>query len=114
MSAIESMPTMWLWIHLFLVAVATYTLRSLFIVLFSYFDMPEQIEKHLDLVPPAIFATLAVPPLFFRDGTYYLSPTNPFLVAGLAAGIVAWKTESLFGTIATGFVVFFGVTMLQF
>lgn len=107
MSAIETIPTIWLWIHVIGIAIVTYALRSSFIALFSYYDMPPQIENYLELVPPAIIAALAVPPLLYRDGTYHLSPTNPFLLAGLAAGIVAWKTESLFGTIAGGFAVFF-------
>ncbi|WP_255195366.1 AzlD domain-containing protein [Halorarius litoreus] len=110
MSGIETLSTTWLWFHLIAIATITYALRSSFIALFSYYDVPAQLEDVLELVPPAVFAALAVPPLLYRDGTYYLSPTNPFLIAGLAAGVVSWKTESLFRTIATGFTVFVVVT----
>lgn len=110
MSTVETTPILWLWLHIVGIAVVTYGLRSSFIALFSYYDMPTQIEDNLELVPPAVIAALALPPLFYRDGTYHLSPTNPFVLAGLAAGTVAWRTESLFGTISTGFVVFFLVT----
>lgn len=110
MSAVKVMSTTWLWVHIIVLAIATYALRSSVIGLFSYYDMPSQVEDNLNLVPPAVMAALAVPPLVYRDGTFHLSPTNPFILAGVAAAIVAWKTESLIGTIVTGFVVFFGVT----
>lgn len=113
MSTIETMSTAEVWAHIVVLAIATYAIRSSFIAMFSYYSMPDQIENHLDLVPPAILAALAVPALIFRDGTYHFSPTDPFLLAGIAAGIVAWKTESLIRTIATGFVVFFGVSYVQ-
>ncbi|MCQ4333912.1 AzlD domain-containing protein [Natronomonas sp. F2-12] len=109
MNAIETMPAVWLWIHIVAIAIATYALRISFISLFSYYEMPDGIEKHLNLVPPAVLAALAVPPIFYRDGGFYLSPLNPFLIAGLAAAIVAWRTESLIGTLVTGFLIYFVV-----
>jgi branched-subunit amino acid transport protein len=110
MSTAATFSTTWLWTHLILIALASYALRASFIALFSYYDMPDRVENYLELVPPAVFAALGAPPLIYRDGSYILSPTNPFLLAGLAAGLVAWRTEHLFGTIASGLVVFFGVT----
>ena len=89
MSAVGTMSTTVVWLHIVVLAVATYAIRSSFIGLFSYFDMPAPIEKHLDLVAPAVLAGLAVPPLVFRDGGYHLSPTNPFLVAGVVAPFAA-------------------------
>lgn len=112
MSAIETMPSSWLWVHLIVLAVATYALRASFIGLLSYYDIPNQLKDHLNLVPPAVLSALAIPPLVFRDGAYHLSPANPFFLAGLVAAIVAWRTESLIGTIASGFVAFFVVTSI--
>lgn len=110
MSAIEIMSTTQVWVHIIVIAIATYVLRSTFIGLFSYHDISDQLEEDLTLVPPAVLAAIAIPPLVFRDGSYHLSPTNPFVLAGFAAGIVAWKTESLIWTIGVGFVVYFGVS----
>lgn len=109
MNAIEAMPTVWLSVHIVAIAIATYALRVSFVSLFSYYEMPEEIEAHLNLVPPAVLAALAVPPIFYRDGGFYLSPLNPFLIAGLAAAIVAWRTESLIGTLVLGFLTYFVV-----
>jgi len=110
MSAVETMPTTWLWIQIAVLAAVTYALRASFVALFSYYRVPDRIGSALRLVPPAVLAALAVPPLVFRNGGYDLAPTNPFLLAGLAAGVVAWRTESLVGTIAAGFAAFFVAT----
>lgn len=67
------------------------------------------IEDHMDLIPPAV---LAAPPLLYRDGTFYLSPGNPFLLAGFVAAVVAWRTESLIGTIVSGFLTYFLVVSI--
>ena len=113
MSAIETMSTAWLWVHIISIAVATYALRTSFIGLFSYYEMPDGITEHMGLIPPAVLAALAVPPFFYRDGGYHFSPGNPFFVAGLVAVIVAWRTESLVGTIVSGFVTYFVVVLIM-
>lgn len=112
MSGIETMPTAWVWIHILAIAVATYVLRVSFIALLSHYEMPEGIKDQMSLVPPAVLAALAVPPLFYRDGGFYLAPVNPFLIAGLTAAVVAWRTESLIGTIVSGFSAYFLVTAI--
>ena len=110
MSAVENMSTAWMWVHLVLLAVTTFALRISFIGLFSYFEMPNSIKENLKLVPPAVMGALAIPPFIYRDSAYHLSLTDPFLLSGAVACLVAWKTESLVGTIGVGFVVYFGLT----
>lgn len=112
MIGLEAMPTSWLWVHLVFLALITYGLRGSFIWVFSYYDMPDSVKDQLNLVPPAVLAALAVPPLVFRDGTYHLSPVDPFLLAGLVGGIVAWRTESLIWTMSTGFGTYFLIISL--
>ena len=112
MTAIETMSEAWFWLHIVSFALATFALRAVLVVLFSYVQIPETMEENLELVPPAILAALAVPPFVYRDGVYHLSPTSPFILTGVAAAIAAWRTESLIVTIATGFAVFFAVTYL--
>lgn len=112
MNALETMPRSWLWVHLVFLALITYGLRGSFIWVFSYYDMPDSVKNQLELVPPAVLAALAVPPLVFRDGTYHLSPVNPFLFAGLVGGIVAWRTESLIWTMTAGIGTYFLATSL--
>lgn len=110
MSAVETMSEAWLWLHIAALAVATFALRLSFISLFSYIEMPASVKVNLKLVPPAVLAALAAPPFVFRDGSYHLSPTNPFLLTGLVVTVVAWKTESLVLTLVVGFGVFFALT----
>ena len=91
-----------LWGLILVLAAVTYLLRASFVALFSYVDVPDGVERHLNLVAPAVLAAVAVPPLFYRDGAYHLSPTDPFLLAGLAGAVVAWRTERLVLTMAVG------------
>lgn len=112
MSAIESAPATWIWALLFAFAVVTYLLRASFVALFSYYDAPEAVQAHLHLVAPAVLAAVALPPLFYRDGAYHLSVTDPFLLAGLAGAVVAWRTESLVWTMAVGLLAYVSVTVV--
>lgn len=107
MSAIDLMPTPWLWLHILAIALATYLIRVSFIGLSSYYSIPDRIEEQLYLVPPAVLSALAVPPLLYRNGAYRVAAGEPLLVAGLAGSIVAWYTENLIVTIATGFLVYY-------
>jgi branched-subunit amino acid transport protein len=91
-----------LWALILVLAAVTYLLRVSFVALFSYIDVPEPVERHLHLVAPAVMAAVAVPPLFYREGTYHLSLTDPFLVAGLAGAVVAWRTKRLLLTMVVG------------
>ena len=63
------------------------------------------VERALRLVPPAVLATLAIPALVRTNGALDISFDNLRLLAGLAAGVVAWRTKNLFLTIATGMAV---------
>lgn len=113
MTAIETMSEAWFWLHIVAIALATFALRAALVVLFSYVQIPETMEENLELVPPAILAAVAVPPFVYREGAYHLSPTNPFIPTGVAAGVAAWRTESLIVTIVTGFVAFFALTYVS-
>jgi branched-subunit amino acid transport protein len=110
MSAIETMATTWVWTHIVAVAVATYLLRFSFIGVSGYYDIPAEIKAHMNLVPPAVLAALALPPLFYRNETWHLSPGNPFLIAGIVGALVAWQTDGLIWTLVAGFLTYFVVT----
>lgn len=103
MNATDTMPTVWIRAYVIAIAVATYVLRVSFIALFGYYDMLDGIEDHMHLVPLAVLAALSASLLSYRDGTLYLSPRNPFPFAGFVAAVIVWRTESLIGTIVSGF-----------
>lgn len=106
MSAVETMTVSWLWAHIIVIAVATFVIRVSFIGATGHITIPDDVKEHMTLIPAAVLAALAVPPLVYRDGAYHLSIFGPFLIAGVAAVVVAWRTENLVATIVVGF---FGV-----
>jgi branched-subunit amino acid transport protein len=65
--------------------------------------VPPRLERALRYVPAAVLAALVVPAVVAADG----SPTllgNDRLLAGAAAALVAWRTESVLATIVVGMV----------
>lgn len=92
-----------LWAIFVAIAAGTYALRVSFIHLFGRLAaVPPRATRALALVPPAVLAALVVPRLLVADGGPALDPSNHQLVAGAAAGLVAWRTESLLATVAAG------------
>jgi branched-subunit amino acid transport protein len=49
-----------------------------------------------------VLAAIILPELLMKDGRPYLAPQNSFLVAGIIAVLVAWRTKNLLLTIVTG------------
>jgi len=60
------------------------------------------IEAWLNYVPVAVLAALLLPSLLVADGQFNLQWSNLYLWAALPAGLVAWKTRSMFATILVG------------
>ena len=65
-------------------------------------SMPPRFQRWLSFVPAAILAALVAPEIFMADGRLFLSLDNIFLLASLPTLLLAWKTRSLFVTLATG------------
>ena len=64
--------------------------------------MPPKARRWLSFVPAAILAALVAPDIFLREGALFLSTDNMFLLAAPPTILVAWKTRSLFATLAAG------------
>jgi branched-subunit amino acid transport protein len=91
------------WLVLGGLAAGTYLLRLSFLALFGRLEgVPPRVERLLRFVPPAALAALAAPGFLAPAGALALGPGNERLLAGLVAGVVAWRTESIFVTIAVG------------
>lgn len=112
MSGVETMTTGWLWAHLIAIALATFVLRASFIGVSHYFTISDELKGHMKLIPPAVLAALAVPPLLYRDGGFHLSLGDPYLIAGVVATLVAWRTENLLATIVAGFLTYFVIAVV--
>lgn len=70
-------------------------------------EMPAPLFNTLKYVPVAVLAAIIAPELLLREGQVYISLQNATLVAGVVAGLVAWRTRNLLATIGIGLLVFF-------
>lgn len=89
-----------LWAAIVAIGILTYLARLSFIGLFGYLDdIPRAVERPLRYVPAAVLAALVVPALVTPgDGGVVVDR----LVGGALAVAVAWRTESVFATMAAG------------
>lgn len=95
-----------LWGAFVAIGVATYAFRFSFIHLFGRIDeVPPAVKRTLRFVPPAVLAALVIPDLLTIRPTLTATLLDERLIAGIAAGVVAWRTENVFATISVGMVV---------
>lgn len=82
-------------------AVGTYLVRASFVVLLSRVDeVPQRVERALELVPAAALAALVLPALVAPEGSLVVA--TPKVAAGGVAAVVAWHTESMAWTLVAG------------
>jgi branched-subunit amino acid transport protein len=96
-----------IWTAVLLSGVGTYAMRASFLA-FAHrlVDVPPGIQRLLRQIPPAALASIVLPALLRPDGTFDL--LQPRLLAGLVAGLVAWRTRNTALTLLMGL----GVVML--
>ncbi len=102
---------MTLWLMMLVIGAITYAIRLSCIGLLGQRDMPALLLKALRFVPIAVLPAIILPQLFLRNNTLALSIQNPRWIAGILAGIVAWRTRNVLLTIAVGMV---ALWVLQF
>jgi branched-subunit amino acid transport protein len=83
-------------------SLVTFAVRYPVMVLVGKIPLPQPVFRALRYVPPAVLAAIIVPELLLRDGQPYIAPQNSFLVAGIFAALVAWRTKNLLLTIVLG------------
>lgn len=92
-----------IWITIVAIGIGTYAIRLSFIHLFGRLDeIPEPVERVLRFVPPAILAAFALPAFVTVESSLAATLLDERLLAGFVAGAVAWTTENVLATIATG------------
>lgn len=91
-----------IWALIVIIGLLTFLIRLSFIGLFGYLDdIPPHIERILRFVPAAVLAALVFPSFItLAPGAGDIAVDK--LVAGIVAGGVAWRTENVFMTIASG------------
>lgn len=103
MSALGSDMTIWL--TMFVVGLLTYATRLSFILIFGRRDIPSRIRQALRFVPPAVLTAIIFPEILIRDGQVEISLGNEWLIAGVAAAVVAWFSKNVVATITAGMAV---------
>lgn len=100
------------WVTLAAIGLITYSIRLSFILLLDRLKLPDRFIRGLRFVPPAVLTAIIFPELLIQDGAILLSPANLRLAAGLAAGLVAWRTKNVLLTIAAGMAVLLALQAL--
>ncbi len=99
-------PTWSYWVAIVASGLVTYAVRAAFFLFAGRMTgLPSGVREVLRMIPAAALAALAIPPLFRPDGAgTALTIVSPEMLAGIVAGLVAWRTGNLLATIATGLV----------
>ena len=80
----------------------TFSMRYLPLVWVGRRSLPRSWEIALEYVPVAVLVALIAPIMLMPDGRLALRLDNAYLVAGVLAALVAWKTRHLLTTILVG------------
>jgi len=94
-------------------ALVTFLIRYPTMVLVGKIPLPDRVFRALRYVPPAVLAAIIVPSVLMPDGkTLFISPTNSYLVGGILAVVIAWRSKNLLLTIVLGMAIFLGLRLL--
>jgi branched-subunit amino acid transport protein len=89
-------------------ALVTVAVRYPVMVLVNRIPLPERVFRALRHVPPAVLAAIIVPSVLMPVGDRIdVSLNNSFLIAGIVAVVVAWRTKNLLLTIVLGMATLF-------
>ena len=91
------------WTAIVLSGMGTYAMRASFLAAAHRMArVPPGVDRLLRQIPPAALASLVVPALLRHDGD--LDVTHPRFLAGVLAGLVAWRTRNVAITLVVGMV----------
>lgn len=84
-------------------ALVTFAIRYPLLALVGKIPLPDRVFRALRYVPAAVLTAIIVPAMLFSPGTdLNLSYTNSYLVAGIVAALVSWRSRNLLLTILLG------------
>ena len=90
------------WLLILGLALTSFLPRASFILLFARWRVPAPLQRALRYVPTAVFSAILVPSLVLSQGALHIGLDNPRLLAGMLAGVIAWRTRNILITIVTG------------
>jgi branched-subunit amino acid transport protein len=95
-----------IWLVMIILGLLTFATRLSLIALMDRINLPVAFQRALRFVPIAALSAIIAPELGYYKDALALSPTNPRLLAGIVATIVAYRTKSVIWTIGAGMLVF--------
>jgi len=104
--------SMTVWLIMIALAVGTFLIRISFIFLLSNWEVHPLIARALRFVPASVLSALVIPQILTRNDSLSISLTNPQLIAGIVAAVVAWRTKNVLFTILSGMVVLWLLQLL--
>ena len=95
-----------LWLTFVLMGIVTVALRTSFLLLQDRLALPSSAERALKYVPAAVLAAIVTPALVQGQGAPVLGIDwlDTRVLAGVIAGLVAWRTRNMLATIGVGMV----------
>lgn len=85
--------------------VGTYLLRASLVVLLGRVAVAPRLERSFRYIAPAVLAAIVAPALLL-DGAGSLAVFDARVLAGLAAGLAAWRWRTIPATLAAGLAVY--------
>ncbi len=90
----------------------TFGVRYPVLAFASRVELPALVRRSLKYIPAAVLSAIIVPAVLIPDGVYLdASLNNSYLVAGLAAVAISWRTKNLLLTILLGMAIFLGLRL---
>ncbi len=84
----------------------TFGVRYPVLALVSRVTLPPAVMDALKFIPPAVLAAIIAPAVLMPQGIIDFSLHNAYLIAAVAAGLLAWRSKNLLLTIVAGMVFF--------
>ncbi|CCO07931.1 AzlD domain-containing protein [Desulforamulus hydrothermalis] len=94
-------------------ALVTYFTRFGALAMFRFTGVPAWLSRWFKYVPVAILTALIAPSLLLPRGYLDISFNNHYLVAGLVAAFVAYKSRNIIATLGLGMSVMFVLKLIS-
>lgn len=86
----------------------TFGVRYVPLLIVGRIVLPDSVIRALRFVPVAVLTAIIMPAMVMPQGSLDLSLTNAYLVAGIIAILISWRTKNLLLTIVLGIGFFLG------
>lgn len=83
-------------------ALVTFGVRYPMLAIVGRLQLPDPVLRALRYVPVAVLTAITVPAMLMPEGNIDIRPDNTYLVGGIIAALVAWRTKNLLLTIVVG------------